>query len=327
MPVIKGQRDLRSINVFARVADRLSFTKAAQELGTAPSVVSKHISELEHTLGFTLLHRSTHGVVLTEAGQGLYQTCLQMLENIDDFVIETRNRQGRPYGLLRVQATCEFGRRFIAPLLAPFVEQHPGLRVRLIAEPTETVEDGCDVFITTDKASTPGLVYRELGNVEHVICASPAYLEKFGTPSEPCHLKTHNCLINSLLSHQHWNFRKGKAEISIEVKGTLFSNNHDFLKQFVLDGAGITRIPRHLVSNELANGQLVALFENTLKSQDTLCAYYQKSKHIPAKISVFLEYLEQSLAPSDLLSGIEPRNTHGGRPTIHNISQIAASSP
>src|SRR3954451_14290300 len=98
-------RDLNKLNTFVRVAQRKSFTRAAAELRTTPSVVSKRMKELEESLGFSLLNRSTHGLVLTDAGEGLFQQCLDMLSRLDDYVTERRNAETGPFGTLRVQAT------------------------------------------------------------------------------------------------------------------------------------------------------------------------------------------------------------------------------
>jgi DNA-binding transcriptional LysR family regulator len=95
MPFTAVLRDLNKLNTFVRVAQRRSFTKAAAELRTTPSVVSKRMKELEESLGFSLLNRSTHGLVLTEAGEGLFQQCLEMLARLDDYVTERRKHRDR----------------------------------------------------------------------------------------------------------------------------------------------------------------------------------------------------------------------------------------
>src|ERR1700704_1704290 len=119
-------RDLNKLNTFVRVAQRRSFTHAAAELRTRPSVVSKRMKELERTLGFRLINRSTHGLVLTGAGEGLFQHCLQMLARLDDYVVERRNLDTGPFGTLRVQATSDYARLVLAPFAAQFVTNRPG---------------------------------------------------------------------------------------------------------------------------------------------------------------------------------------------------------
>src|SRR6266566_5757180 len=104
MPLTAVLRDLNKLNTFVRVARCQSFTRAAAELRTRPSVISKRMKELEESLGFSLLNRSTHGLVLTEAGEGLFQQCLGMLTKLDDYVTERRNIETGPFGTLRILA-------------------------------------------------------------------------------------------------------------------------------------------------------------------------------------------------------------------------------
>src|SRR4051812_38868793 len=153
MPSTAVLRDLNKLNTFVRVAQRRSFTKAAAELRTRPSVVSKRIKELEESLGFSLLNRSTHGLVLTDAGEGLFEQCLEMLAKVDDYVTERRNVETGPFGTLRIQATSDYARCILAPLTTTFVERHPGVRVHLSVVPENSVsaEEGFDVILSGQK--------------------------------------------------------------------------------------------------------------------------------------------------------------------------------
>jgi DNA-binding transcriptional LysR family regulator len=291
-------RDLNKLNAFVRVAERLSFTKAADDLRTTPSVVSKHMSDLENALGFSLLNRSTHGVVLTEAGEGLFRNCLQMFADLDEYVVEIRNLQTGPYGSLHIQASGGYAQWVLAPLISRFVRRHPQLRVKLSAE-TDTLnsmEDGCDVIVASKKPSVPGLIEREIGGNPHVICASADYFRQFGKPKEPHDLQEHNCLVNSFLAPKEWLFQEGSQQISVEVRGTFLSNSSAVLVQVALDGLGIIRVPRYAAKSGLMNGTLKAIFEDVALSPERLFAYFSKTKHLPAKITDFVDFLQASIA-------------------------------
>src|SRR5258705_7479709 len=162
MSLTAALRDLNKLNTFVRVAERRSFTRAAADLRMTPSIVSKHVKDLEEALGFTLLNRLTHGVVLTEAGEGLFQNCLQMLDQIDEYVTETRNLQTGPYGLLRVQAIGDYARAIVAPLLIEFIRRSPRLRIHLVAETgnTPSWDEGFDVVVASKKPLLPGFTER-----------------------------------------------------------------------------------------------------------------------------------------------------------------------
>ena len=146
MSLTAALRDLNKLNTFVRVGERLSFTKAAADLRTTPSVVSKHMKELEAALGFSLLNRSTHGIVLTDAGDGLFQSCLQMLSKLDGYVVEARNLQKGPVGTLRVQAPSDYARCVLAPVISEFAGRHPGLRIHLFVATDNAVRWTMDLM-------------------------------------------------------------------------------------------------------------------------------------------------------------------------------------
>jgi DNA-binding transcriptional LysR family regulator len=294
-------RDLNKLTTFVRVAEHRSFTKAAQDLRTTPSVISKRLSELESSLGFSLLHRSTHGVVLTEAGEGLFRTCIDMLANIDDFVVDTRNLQTGPYGALRIKSAAGYSRWILAPLIAAFVREYPKIRVQLNVDAAAhtALDDGTDLIFASTKPAEPGFVSRELGKVDYAVCASPDYFREHGTPAEPAELRQHNCLHYLSGAAKQWPFKvKSKTkvrEILVDVKGTCSSNSTAVLMRFALDGIGIVRVPRWTVKAELAGGRLKEIFQNAASSRDVMRVYFPKTKHLPAKVTVFLRFLQDAL--------------------------------
>jgi DNA-binding transcriptional LysR family regulator len=296
MSLTAALRDLNKLNTFVRVGERLSFTKAAADLRTTPSVVSKHMKELEAALGFSLLNRSTHGIVLTDAGEGLFQSCLQMLSKIDGYVVEARNLQKGPVGTLRVLAASDYARHVLAPVISEFVGRHPGLRIHLFAAiDGGAADDGFDVIVAGSKPSLPGLVDRDLGAVTHVVCGSPAYFERAGRPKKPEELREHNCLVNLTSAPKSWPFKAGSRQIQVAVKGTLSSNSHAVLIQMALAGDGIVRVPHYAVSAELASKTLEAIFEGATASPERMRAYFSKAKHLPAKTSDFMQFLRASI--------------------------------
>jgi DNA-binding transcriptional LysR family regulator len=290
-------RDLNKLNTFVRVVQHRSFTKAAAELRTRPSVISKRVKELEEALGFSLLNRSTHGVVLTEAGEGLFQQCLEMLARIDGYVTERRNIETGPFGTLRVQATSSYARLLLAPLTAKFVRKRPGVRVHLSVVPENSLsaDDVFDIIVGGQKPPLPGLVARDLGAIRHVICASPDYFRKFGRPKAPQDLRAHNCLADQYSGPKSWPFRNASRPLLVDVKGSLSSNSHAVLIQMALDGSGIIRVPLYAAQAEIRRGELQVIFKNASLSPERMAAYYAKVKPLPAKTADFLDFLERSL--------------------------------
>lgn len=297
MPLTAALRDLNKLNTFVRVAQRRSFTKAAAELRTRPSVISKRMKELEEALGFSLLNRSTHGLVLTDAGEGLFQQCLEILSKLDDYVTERRNIETGPFGTLRIQAASGYARFILAQLTTKFVQKRPGVRVHLSVVPEHFIsaEEGFDIIVSSQKPSLPGVVAHDLGTIRHVICGAPAYFRKFGRPKAPQDLRTHNCLADLYSGPKTWPFRNSSRPLLVEVKGSLSSNSNAVLIQMALDGCGIIRVPLHAVRTEIADKRLEVIFKNVSLSPERMCAYYAKVKPLPAKTSDFIDFLETSL--------------------------------
>jgi DNA-binding transcriptional LysR family regulator len=292
-------KDLNKLSTFVRVADRRSFTKAARDLRTTPSVVSKHISELEDMLGFSLLCRSTHGVALTEVGERFFKNCLTALEGLEDFVITARNTQIGPYGTLRIQATSGFARWLIAPLMPAFMGRYPHLRIELVDEGVtqDPVDYGCDVIISSRKPNGPGLVGRDIGTLEHIICASPSYLRQYGQPQRPHELRDHKCIVDSPFAAKEWWFKDDTGEVSIEVRGTFCSNSPAVRAQLAMEGIGIARVPHYTVRSDLVKGTLKSILGGVALSRERIGVYYSRTKHLPAKTTAFVEFVESALAP------------------------------
>jgi len=297
MPLTAVLRDLNKLNTFVRVAQRRSFTKAAAELRTTPSVVSKRMKELEESLGFSVLNRSTHGLVLTEAGRGLFQQCLEQLAKLDNYITERRNIETGPFGTLRVQATSDYSRFILAPLTTKFVEQHPGVRVHLAVVPDNFIsaEDGFDIIVSGQKPSLPGVVAHDLGAIRHVVCGSPAYFRQFGRPKTPRDLREHNCLADLYSGPKSWPFRNAPRPLLVEVKGSLSSNSNAVLIRMALNGCGIIRVPLHAVKKEIADKRLDVIFKNVSLSPERMSAYCAKVKRLPAKTADFIGFLKTSL--------------------------------
>jgi DNA-binding transcriptional LysR family regulator len=288
---------LNKLNTFVRVAQCQSFTKAAAELRTRPSVVSKRMKELEASLGFSVLNRSTHGLALTEAGHGLFQQCLEILAKLDHYVTERRNLETGPFGTLRVQATSDYSRFILAPLTTKFVEQHPGVRVHLSVLPENLIsaENGFDIIVSSHKPSLPGVVAHDLGAIRHVICGSPQYFRKFGRPKTPQDLREHNCLADLYSGPKSWPFRNSPRPLLVEVKGSLSSNSSAVLIRMALNGSGIIRVPLHAVQKEIADKKLDVIFKNVALSPERMSAYCARAKRLPAKTADFISFLKTSL--------------------------------
>jgi DNA-binding transcriptional LysR family regulator len=289
--------DLNNVGIFLRVAERKSFTLAARDLRLSPSSVSKHIQELENELGATLLVRSTRRLSLTEAGEAFYERCTSAIGELDQAQSAISSLYGQPAGTLRVSAALGFGETVITPLIPHFLAENPNLRLslKLNAERVNLVEEGMDVVIRAGPELDTRLEYRELVPIAHRICASPAFLEQHGRPEHPRDLERFNCLTHPVYAAKIWNFQEGGRDLAVRVNGCYEVNSSEALRKAALAGLGIVRIPGYIVHDDLAAGRLVALFEASTVTTQMMRAFYARAKHLPAKIPVFLDFLDRKI--------------------------------
>ena len=289
--------DLNNVGIFLRVAERKSFTLAARDLRLSPSSVSKHIQELENELGATLLVRSTRRLSLTEAGEAFYERCTSAIHELDQAQSAISSLYGRPAGTLRVSVALGFGETVLTPLIPDFLAENPDLRLslKLNAERVNLVEEGMDVVIRAGPELDTRLEFRELVPIAHRICASPSFLKQHGTPAHPRELERFNCLTNPVFAAKIWNFQEEGRDIAVRVNGCYEVNSSQALRVAALAGLGVARIPTYIIRDDLKAGRLVPLFEASTVTTQVMRAFYARSKHLPAKIPVFLDFLDRKI--------------------------------
>ena len=184
--------DLKSYAVFAETIAAGSMSAAARRLGMTPSAVSQIIGGLERQAGVTLLHRSTRRLALTEAGERCYPHCLRLLEAGQAATASLEQARDAPSGELRIAAPVGFGAH-VASALAPVLAEWPRLRLRLIVDDAliDLVEWRIDIALRVGWATDGLWAVRKLCNLDMILCASPAYLERHGQPVAPAELGCH----------------------------------------------------------------------------------------------------------------------------------------
>lgn len=294
------------MEVFARVVQDGSFSAAARNLEITPSAVSKLIARLEARLGARLLVRTTRALTLTEEGQAYHDAALRILKELDDADQEVAG--GAIRGRLRVNATVPFGTMFIAPAIADFATLNPNLTIELnlTDDIVNLVAEKTDIAIRMGNLPDSSLVARKLGESRRVVCASPDYLARRGTPMSAAELEWHDCLtFNFRRARPSWPFLLDGREISQPVKGSILVNNGETLKQMALAGAGIARIGLFHVADDIAAGRLVPLLEKFNPGDlELVHAVYVGGGPLPHRVRAFIEYLINVLASSTLLKSV-----------------------
>lgn len=288
-----------TIPVFTAVVELGSFSEASRKLGITKSAVSKQISALEAHLGAKLIQRTTRKLSLTEAGEQYYSYIHKAKSLVNEGVDAISSLQGTPRGHLKVSIPMVFGQLHIAPLLSEFLHRFPDIKIHLLMDDkvVDLVEDGLDMVLRIGALSDSNLVARKLSACRSVLCASPKYFKKYGKPKTLNDLKQHNCLYYSYFrSGMEWAFNGPNGLERIKPEGNIQVNNSKVLKQLMLDDIGICQMPLFIVEQELASGALVTTLEQYRLPEHGIYAVYPQREFMPAKLKVFLNYLEQKLS-------------------------------
>lgn len=287
--------DLTYMVTFARVVKNGSFAGAARKLKVSTSVTSKHVAKLERSLGVRLLNRSTRKLSLTEAGAAYYEHCARIVDEIESSKRVVATLQATPRGLLRVTAPVTFANSRLAPVLPDFFRKHPEVQIELNASNrvVDLAEDGFDVAIRIVRSLPPNVIARELRPVRWHLVASPAYLEREGTPVHPAGLTRHNCLIfTNTLQNGVWHFQHEKEREEVPVHGSIICNTVEALHDLVLAGMGITLLPGYMAGVDIRNGKLKRLLpEWEIETGTHLYAVYLPTRHMAPKVRVFVDFL------------------------------------
>lgn len=283
--------------LFARVVEAGSFAAAAKSLGQTRAAVSKQIAALEERIGAQLLNRTTRTMHLTEIGSEFYARCARIAEEVREAERAVANLQGAPRGRLRIAAPVTFGHRYLAPLVARFLAEHPEISIELSLSDTEPeiVEEGFDLSIRIAPLVDSTHVARRLAPSGHVVCATPGYFAKRGTPKVPEDLREHDCLLySSLPTPGLWRFRNGR---SVRVSGSFAVNHGESLRRAVVDGLGVAYMPTFIVGEDLASGRLVSVLDDWVQSNRRIYVVYPRSRNLTPKVRVFIDFLVERFEP------------------------------
>ena len=288
-----------AIPIFVAVVESGSFSAAAERLSMTKSAVSKRISSLEDNLGTRLFHRSTRKLTLTEAGEQFSDYARNSLFIAQQGINATTLHQGKPKGTLKINAPMTFSRLHLVPLLKEFLDLYPDIKVILNMDDkiVDMIEGGYDVGIRIGELKDSSLIAKRLAKCDSVVCASPEYLTEYGIPKTPSDLKDHNCIYYSLFqAGVEWTFFRDNEKSKVEPKGNFVVNNSDAIGEMLLQGLGICQMPTFIVRKYLDSGQLIEVLDDYNLPQHNIYAVYPERRHVPEKVRVFLEFLENRLS-------------------------------
>ena len=292
--------NLTDVAVFVQVVDSGSFTTAAERLKLSKSVVSKYVTRLENRLGARLLNRTTRRLSLTEIGRAFYTRSQRGLQELEEANAEVLRLQSAPRGTLRINTPMSFGILHIAPALADFLSRYPELSVEMNLDDrkVDLIEEGFDLAVRISDLPDSSLVARKLGPCRHVVCASPEYLQRHGTPQTPEDLREHNTItFRYQESPSEWRFLSPEERyVSVAVSGSIQMNNSLALRETLLQGGGITLTPTFVVGADIRAGRLQPLLPNYRTLELSIYIIYPQRQHLSPKVRAFVDFMVERIS-------------------------------
>jgi DNA-binding transcriptional LysR family regulator len=292
---------LIALNVFRRVVEFESFSRAADALNLSNAAVSKNVQELEKELGTQLIHRTTRRLNLTETGKLYFQRICSILDELERIEETVSDLSVKPHGLLRVTAPMSLGLTHVATAIYQFQSMYPDMRIELILNDryVDLIEEGFDMGIRGGGGlvNDTSLVSHRICDIQRVVCASPAYLKQYGEPKSPEDLKQHHCVVYTLARSPHaWSFWRGHETVSVHVDGSLKVNNSLAASQAAVAGLGLIFLPMFTVLDGLERGMLKTVLKEWSTEPLTLYAISPKHRQHSGKLQVFINFISESLA-------------------------------
>lgn len=283
------------MTAFVRAVETGGFTAAARAMGLTPSALSKLVTRLEDRLGARLLQRTTRRLLLTAEGEAFYARARPILSAMDEAEAEVTQASASPRGLLRLHCGSAFGMHRLASAIPRFQELHPEveLDITISDQPPGAMEEGIDVAIRIGPLDESSMVARRICNLERVICASPAYLARRGTPRTPDDLQQHNCLwITSLPALRRWPFDTDDGIRVVQVGGNVAANTAETVLQLAVAGVGITRLTDVIVGDAVRRGELVPILTDWHHVEPVpLYATYPSGRNLSPKVRAMVDFL------------------------------------
>ena len=293
---------LLAMRVFARVVQAGSFTRAADSLNLPKTSVSKLVAELEEHLGVRLLQRTTRRLTVTADGMAYYERALQLMAELDDLDNSFASAQGRPRGRIRVDVGGSVASILIIPALADFYERYPDIQIDLGVSdrPVDLISENVDCVIRGGPLVELSLVARPLGLSSWTTCATPAYLARFGTPSDPRDLEKHHRVITYHSARtgrvMPARFERNGEKIELQERGITSVNESNAHLAAGLAGLGVIHTFTYTVQPHIARGELVPILQDWRPPRYPFHVLYPPNRHLSNRVRVFIDWLTQLFA-------------------------------
>ena len=289
---------LKQIESFVAVAAKGSLTAAAQAEGVAPAVIGRRIDALEERLGVKLLLRTTRRITLTHEGSAFLEDCQRLLTDLANAEASVSAGGVKASGYLRITAPAGFGRRHVAPLVPRFLALHPEVNVSLNLSDrvVDIVNEGFDCAVRVGDLPDSSLVSVRLAENRRLCVATPAYLQRAGTPRQPSELSRHECLTLSSDASQTrgWAFTVDGAITHVRPTGRFDCSDGQALHDWCLAGHGIAWRSTWEVEAEVASGALVTVLDGFAAPPNGIYAVFPQRKHLALRVRLWIDFLKHT---------------------------------
>jgi len=288
-----------AMRAFARIVERGSFVRAAEDLGLPASTATDAVKQLERRLGVRLLERTTRQVRATPDGEAYYRRCLSILDEIEE--AESAFSDARPKGLLRVNVLGTHARTLIVPGLPGFFAAYPDVELYLSEADrfVDLVREGIDCVVRAGELEESDLVGRRIALFEEVTVASPDYVERMGRPKRWDALEGHRVVgfrSSTTGGVMPLEFMVDGVRRTVALPATLSVSGTDTLRVAALRGLGIIQVPRYSVRDDMERGDLVELLPDTLPSPTPVHVLYPRNRHLSLRVRVFIDWVAAEYA-------------------------------
>ena len=280
---------------FVGVTKSRSFSQAARSLGISGSLVSRHVAELERSLGVRLVNRTARTISLTEAGTRYAEFAARIIDEIDREDAQLKSLRDKPEGSLAIISPKWIGSNDVGDAIVAFSAHYPKIHIRfevggMSERSYEFLDRGFDVAFHTRHVRDCNLMLRKIADLEFALCAAPLYLHRAGEPAEVGELADHDCLLNT--NDPIWHLRRGGHDVHLKISDPVYSSNsYQTLRKAALAGRGVGLLPIRLVEPDLAEGTLVNVLPGCDVPDRPLYALYAPGGQTLARVQLFLDFV------------------------------------
>jgi len=307
-------RNTSDLQLFVSLIEAGSISAAARVLNSSPPAVSRRLAALEARLGVRLITRTSRHFEPTAEGQLYYKRGVCILRQIEEAESEVTSNGKIPRGLIKVGAPMGFGRRILTPIIERFSDAYPEVDVHLVLSDAgwDVLDDSLDVAVRVGLPPDTSVISRLLVSQRRIVCASPQYLARFGTPRTPEDLTHHRCirLVRGSCALDNWQFFCNGQKQSVRVSGPFTATSSEVVSQWAVAGKGIALLALWDIEEHLRNGELKECLSDYWCDVVELYAVFAQRQHLPLRIRMFVDFLvnesRRLVAPPRFAQGMSP---------------------